>query len=163
MNLTHYANEFLKEHYNLTLDVPIIRNNRLRRSLGRFIWSRDKKPIKIELAGFLLKYGHEEVIKDILRHELTHYALCRLGLPFQDGHPYFESELKRQGTSSTNTIMIGKYYVLMCLNCRDELVTDNIKHVEHIDDCQSGCCDANLKYVKTIMSDGINRKTLHTA
>lgn len=120
--LKAHANEFLEEHYNMSLDIPIKLNGRLTRSLGRFIYSRQGK--SIELAKRLLMYYNKEEILDVLYHELVHYALCELGMPFDDGHPVFEKELKKHSVSSTNVLHFkGIAHVYECKECNKTFTT----------------------------------------
>lgn len=129
MNAKHFelvdlANEFL-ENYDMKLEIPIQFNSRLSRSLARYVYreaNRKEVPVKIEVSVNLMKKYSKEVIFDVLKHELVHYALSAKGLPSKDGHPYFENELKKYGISPTNTISyIGKLYVYACKNCKMEI------------------------------------------
>jgi len=116
MNVSHSviiteAQNFLLTNYNIELDIPIEYNHRLRRTLGRFISTRIKdsnknKPKKIELSTELMQQYTPEIIIDVLKHELVHYALCAKGHPrseFRDGHIVFEKELRRLGVAKTRT------------------------------------------------------------
>lgn len=127
MNISHVemrqiANSFLNENYGLQLEVPINFNARLKRCFGRMVYNaRTKEPLRIELAIDLIANHPKEQIIDVLKHELVHYALLVLKRPFKDGHPYFESELKRLGVSPTETIeYLGEMYKYICLDCGQE-------------------------------------------
>src|SRR5699024_12385460 len=109
--LKHIAASYLNENYNVKLNIPIKRNNRLRSTYGRFILENNE-PNCIELAGVLLDYGVEEVIFNRLKHECINNALFEKQQPYRDGHPIFESELKRHGVLGTVNVMTEKFHVL---------------------------------------------------
>ena len=48
-----YARNFLRDNYRMVLNIPIKRNNRLSRAMGRFIHTV-RKPVAIDLAGSVL-------------------------------------------------------------------------------------------------------------
>jgi len=103
--LEDVANAFLQKEYGLTLDIPIIRNNRYRRTMGAFVREYDETtngyiPSKIEIAGWVLERCHVDAVIDTLKHECVHYALYTLGIPHSDGQAEFEAELKRLGITS---------------------------------------------------------------
>src|SRR5690606_25071042 len=81
--LKRIADEFLTEHYGMTLDIPIVRNNRLKTHMGRFIGWRyeedEELSFSIDIAGFMFEYATDAVIVDTLLHECIHYALCMRG------------------------------------------------------------------------------------
>src|SRR5699024_5373840 len=93
--LTHYAKHFLLENFQLSLRIPIKRNNRLRSSYGRFVYNKQREPLRIEIAGLMFDYATKEVMYNVLRHECIHYALFILGKPHRDGEAYFEAVLKQ--------------------------------------------------------------------
>lgn len=153
--LTAFAKQFIHKHYSLELTIPIQRNNRLRTTLGRYVYQKQKnKPLRIELAGFILDYGARTAIIDVLKHECIHYSLHMLELPCHDGHPYFEAELKKHGVSSTNETMIGKYYVYTCESCHIENVTKQKKVIQSPDKYRTSCCKAKLVIVGERIFDG---------
>lgn len=157
--LREIARQFLLEEYGMALEIPIIRNGRLRTSLGRFIESTEHKPLRIEIAEKALKYASKAILVDILKHECVHYALCAKGEPSDDGHPHFEAELKRLGISNnydnTYAEYVGEVYVYKCLQC-DKRVKGTIKAVHkslgigYI----SRCCRAKITYECTEIYDG---------
>src|SRR5699024_555898 len=109
--LKHNTASIMNVNYNVKLNTPIKRNNRLRSTYGRFIL-KNNEPNCIELAGVLLDYGVEEVIFNILKHECIHNALFEKQQPYRDGHPVFEAELKRHGVLGTVNVMTEKFHVL---------------------------------------------------
>src|SRR5690625_2183067 len=150
-----FARHFIQKNYELELTIPIQRNNRLRSTLGRYVYQKRKnKPLRIELAGFILEYGAKSAIIDVLKHECIHYSLHMLGLPSRDGHPYFESELQKHGVSSTNRTMIGKYYVYVCNSCGKENLTRKQQVIKSIEKYRTNCCHATLSIRGERIFDG---------
>lgn len=109
LKLVKFANEFLEEHFNLELKIPITYNGRLKNALGQFVLSPvidgKRRPMKIELSkkeavsAFLME--DFSTIKDVLRHELCHYALFTMNQPFNDGNKYFEDTLIKTNSPSS--------------------------------------------------------------
>lgn len=106
--MERYADNFLKEHFKLNLEIPIEIDGRLTRAGGSFHYMRkDNKPIKIKMSerfvACALKDTEEGVhaILDVLNHELVHYALCVLGKEFNDGKDDFEQTLARLNIGSS--------------------------------------------------------------
>lgn len=157
--LTEIARQFLRDEYGMALEIPIIRNGRLRTSLGRFIESVENEPLRIEMSKKALKYASKAILVDILKHECVHYALCAKGEPNDDGHPHFEAELKRLGISNNyeNTCAeyVGEVYVYKCLQC-DNRTEGTIKSMYKARGAGyiSKCCRAKLAYVCTEIYDG---------
>lgn len=120
--LVEEACRFLKENYELELEIPIRFNARLKAKLGIFRYTKDNGkcvPNQIELSINLIKYYPKEVIFDVLRHELVHYALCRLEKRFHDGDNDFENELRRLGITGTGIYeYYGEVHVYECINCK---------------------------------------------
>lgn len=121
--LRNYAARFLQENFQIPLAIPIRRNNRLRAAYGRFVYTDDKKPLRIEIAGIMFDYATEDVIYSVLRHECIHYALFTLKKPYHDGNAYFETVLKQHNAASTNTLKVGKYIVYTCKACQEQYET----------------------------------------
>ena len=111
--LEKYAEKFLMDNYNMKLLVPLKINGRLRIPCGRFVYiKRDGKPIApkaVELNKYFLENNEINIVLDVLRHELIHYALFMQGKPHSDGHPVFENELDRLGVVRQETI--NKYKI----------------------------------------------------
>lgn len=112
--LTKYSEKFLKDNYNLSLDIPLKLNGRLKTCCGRFISTHNRTTGKataksVEMNKFFVENNEPTLVLDVLRHELVHYALFTLGKPHKDGHLVFENELKRLGIVSQSTI--NKYTI----------------------------------------------------
>ncbi|MCA1025717.1 SprT-like domain-containing protein [Cytobacillus kochii] len=141
--LTDYAQNFLEEKYGMSLDIPIVINKRLRSTLGSFILTKDK-PHEIEMAGFLIEYGADDVIYDTLRHELIHYALFMQGRQYRDGTLEFENELRKHNVGSTKTVFVGKVYKFICEACLGEYESLKKSIVTSPKKYRTKCCKANI-------------------
>lgn len=117
------ANEWLQEKFEISLNIPIKANGRLKRSMGRFRYRiSSNEPINIELAKDALKNGYDTTW-EILKHELVHYALCVQGRPFSDNDEDFietcdELRVIRQGDLKLKR----KRVVMECTNCGYEWI-----------------------------------------
>lgn len=95
---------FAKETWGMELNIPVKVNGRLKNALGRFYSTRNgNKPIKLEFAKRLQEHN-EATINGVVLHELTHWALCSQGKPYDDYHPVFEAEIRRVEAIPTHTI-----------------------------------------------------------
>jgi len=157
--LTQLATEFLRDNFGITLDIPIERNNRLRRVMGRFNSTHNNEPIEIQLAGFLLDHGAPEVIVDTLYHECVHYALCHRGEPYDDGHPIFEAEIKRLGVSASGTNSVGVFVEYNCAGCGDTILTSRKRVLHYPRNYMTKCCDADLTNVRERIYNGMEAIT----
>lgn len=159
------AKEYAMEYWGLKLNVPIVENNRLTRSLGRMCWRRNNllrkyTPLKIDLAGRLLRNYSDETIISVIKHELCHWALLVLEKPFSDGHPVFEKELQRIGASSSFTIQqAGNLHTVVCKGCKKEAVKNESrnrlkKYV--VKGYTSRCCGERLEWGPTVYIEDRN-------
>lgn len=145
--LTNYAVHFLQDNFNLELSIPIMRNNRLRTTLGRYVMTKRGEPLKIDLSGNLLNYGTEETILGVLKHECVHYAFHVQGKNFRDGNPEFEATLKRLNAPSTETLKVGKFYVFLCNECKKEGETKVKRLVHKPHEYRSLCCHGKIEVI----------------
>jgi hypothetical protein len=102
--LQKYASQWLKDNYNLTLDIPVYfsdlnknynENSILSNSgcLNLDINTKTAKSIEIEK-----EYSKVNILSEkTLIHELTHYALYKLGKPFDDESEEFKKECIKNG------------------------------------------------------------------
>lgn len=92
----------------MEMDIPLEFNPRMRTTYGWFKSARKYNGTRISIGIELNKHFAENneptIVLDVLRHELVHYALWEQGKPNKDGHPVFESELKRLKIVSQSTI-----------------------------------------------------------
>lgn len=138
----------------MTLKVPIKRNNRLRTTLGRFVVSSNQRPLCIEIAGFTLDYGARDIVIGIVKHECIHYAFHIMGNPSSDGHPQFESELKKHGAPSTKSTKIGRHFVFICNACGKESESrlKQLNRTPH--QYRTSCCKSTLSVIGERIYDG---------
>lgn len=152
------ANDFLLTHYSMTLDIPLKRNNRLKKALGKFRFLPDWEPYEIELAGFLLNYGSSEAIVDVLKHELIHYALFTQKRDFRDGAEDFESELRKHGVKSSKSYRIGLYKVCECRGCGR--VYHTRKSLRRLERYCTPCCDSDFAVIGEEAFDGTEERRM---
>lgn len=142
--LKMYAEKFLRETYGLTLNCPLKLNGRLQTCKGRFVYSNNPRmPKRVEINKLFFENNEPNIVLDVLRHELVHYALFMLGKPYKDGDYYFERELKRLGVVSQSTInqysIVAKRHVYLCTSCkREHHVTRRLKHNGIYHNCKCG-------------------------
>lgn len=143
-DMEFYAKEFLSKNFDgMTLDVPIEVNGRLTRSMGRFIsFEEGNEPLGIELAKKMVEHNDEQTVLGVLYHELIHYALCKLGMPFDDSDKGFKEKCIELNVPQTGE---GKYKlprkVHVC-ECDDEKHTSMRKLTSH----RCKLCKKTLKY-----------------
>jgi hypothetical protein len=108
-DLENYAKQWLKDTYNITLDIPIYYNNITDKDgvtingLYNYKTYKDKyTPISIEI-----NQGNIDIQKEkYIIHEMTHYALDKLDKPSKDSDTIFEKECIKNG-GDTNYGGIG--------------------------------------------------------
>lgn len=100
-----YANRFLRREYQIELIIPIVINARLSSTLGQLIYNKtNNRPVRLEFSKRYLINGDIEDIKKVIKHECIHYALFMKKLPYNDGDPYFEEELRKHNSIATDVI-----------------------------------------------------------
>ncbi len=154
--LKEIASTFLKENYEISLKIPVIRNNRLRSTLGRYVINNKGEPLRIELSGTLLTYGAKETIIGVLNHECIHYAFHKQGKPMHDGNPLFERALAKHKAPSTKTLKVGKFYTYYCERCKKPGESRLKRLVTHCDDYRTKCCRAKIILTGEKIYNGIN-------
>ena len=101
-----YARNFLKENFDMKLEIPIKIDGRLTRTGGSYHHTV-KKALMIKVSerfmyGALLDETEGVgAILDILEHELVHYALHMQGKDYYDGSKEFEETLARLNIGSS--------------------------------------------------------------
>lgn len=146
-----HADKFLKENYGLELEVPLKLNGRMKTTYGWFRHKRDlsgknRGAVSVELNKFFVENNEESVVLDVLHHELVHYALFVTGKPHKDGHPVFESELRKLGIVSQDNIgrhqiknKSRKLNLYVCQKCEYEHYTARaLKHNGIFHSCTCG-------------------------
>jgi len=157
--LTNIAKQFTLNEYNIELDIPIVINNRLKSTLGRYKFTKKGNPIQIDISGKLLSLANRQVAIGVVKHEAVHFALGKLGKPNRDGDPYFEKELIRLGIPSSRNRdravkFVGEKYVFECKKCKRNISTTVKKVMRENELYLSSCCHSRLQYVETIIGDG---------
>ena len=108
--LEAYADKFLQEHFNRTLDIPIKLNGRLTRSLGRFVSNTLGESLRIEISKDLctdaLLTEDNSRLYGVIKHECIHYALFEQGLPSNDDDIEFINSCYKAGAPLTGIIDI---------------------------------------------------------
>lgn len=158
--------ELAEELFGMSFSSPVLENSRLTRTLGRYKFRRMSKkhilPLKIEYSSRLLNNYNDETIESVIKHELTHWALSVKGLPFDDGDPEFESELRRVGAHSTGVITLsGTIHTAKCSKC-DKIVSRNNsegclwKYVKPNSRYTTRCCKARIVLGDVIYQEDTN-------
>ena len=156
--LNKFAREFLDEHYQLELKIPILINNRLSATLARFAYKKNQA-LRIELSGNLIKYGHPYYKLDTLKHELIHYALFVKGLPNADDDEEFINELKRLKVGATDEIFVGKTHLITCDNCNNMYeVHTKTQALNKRNNKKTACCKSTYEYVGECIYNGFENK-----
>lgn len=146
--MTEIAKEFLKDTYDMELAIPIEINTRIKKTLGRFRHYRGtaRRSVKIEIGKELILHHPQEVVIDVLKHELVHYALYEQSRAHRDGDYDFENELKKHGISRTHTFKSkGERHSYKCSKCNQTvaITTRRINTNNKI----SGCCRNHIIYI----------------
>jgi SprT-like protein len=96
-----FANDFLIKEYGLSLNIPIKLSKRLQTTLAQHeYYFDDEESSQIVFSDIFIMNNNIEVVFDVFKHELIHYALRTLGKEFKDGQSDFENELKRLNVRS---------------------------------------------------------------
>lgn len=110
------AQDFLKQNFDMELEIPILPNGRLSRSLGRYIWRIGGEPLRIEIAKNTLINDYS-IALDVLKHECIHYALHSKGIEHRDNTPTFISACKEHNVSYNDIKAKTKRAVFTCEKC----------------------------------------------
>lgn len=138
VQLTMYARNFLRDEYEMDMSIPLVLNGRLKRSMGRFMYMREgNRPVRVEMNRDFVNNNDIDLILDVLKHELVHYALCYKGMDFSDGDSDFENELSRLGVISQKDV--------------DKIT---IKSTKQVYDCKE--CNHRYTMNRRLRNNGIN-------
>jgi hypothetical protein len=104
--LQEYATKWLKDNYNMNLDIPVEFNTIKQDNKENYIvfgrtFYEDSKPIKIVINSDLNTSTNEKSIiaERMLIHELTHVVMCKKGLDYRDESKEFIAEALKNGAS----------------------------------------------------------------
>lgn len=96
-DLKNYAIQWLKDNYNLTLDIPISYDT-ISGNIGGYNTVINGKPIEIKINN---KAKNIDLLAEkFLIHELSHYALCKQGKEYHDGTESFTQECIKNGSNT---------------------------------------------------------------
>ena len=124
-----YARRFLSTAYKLGLCIPIVINPRLSSTLGQFLYNKtNNRPVRLEFSKKYLINGNLNDIKKMIKHECIHYAMFIMNKPFNDGDPYFEAELKKHNSISTDIINfpVERNVRVYTCDCREHIYLTTI-------------------------------------
>ena len=118
-----YATRFLKDNYNMDLDIPVtfksIEGNNI---LGQFIYYKDtNKPIEITINDIMLtdnNYCSHDIERTLI-HELVHYYLNSTNQDFKDNQETFEQENFEKGGRSNTGAKANYLNSRIMSNCCD--------------------------------------------
>lgn len=139
--------EFLREEYGIELAIPIERNNRLSRALGRFR-IRNGRSLILSFAGFFLDNGTEEQIVSTMKHECIHYALFEQGRNYKDGDADFENQLRKHSSCPTGTQNVKREQKVHLYSCGCH-VFKRRRRLNNKKTYSCSTCEKIVNYVKT--------------
>lgn len=116
-----HADKFLRNNFNLTLDIPIRISKRMKSKLGAFQIKYKNNQIiskEIVLSQSFILHNSNETILDVLYHECVHYALFIQNKPYRDSDAEFIKTLERLGIAKTRTYKYkGASHLYECKKC----------------------------------------------
>jgi predicted SprT family Zn-dependent metalloprotease len=146
------AKFYAKELWDMSFDLPIDINTRLRSTYAWYIHDE-----KIQLNKNYI-YMDEYFLDDTLLHELCHWYCHTTGKLYDDFTRDFEQELRRIGASSTETSIFAgdKYLVLYDYHTYTcEICGNKIETKDYLEDKVEGeigrkykifqCCNSKMK------------------
>lgn len=149
--LNRHANKFLGENYGMKMEIPLKLNGRLSVACGRFRhYNVAGRPLDVELNKKFVENNADDVVLDVLYHELVHYALYMKNRDYRDGQSDFENELKRLGILSQSNIatkhkIVAIYHIYLCKVCNKEHPS---KRRLHGDGAKHKCrCGGHIKNI----------------
>lgn len=105
-DLAEYATKWLKDNYNMTLDIPVEFNSIKQDSHNDYIvygqtFYDNSKPVRIAISSELNTIANDTnvITERMLIHELTHYVLATKKLPYEDGTEMFTTEALKNGAN----------------------------------------------------------------
>lgn len=120
-DLHKYADQFLRENFELKLEIPIRVSKRMKSKLGAFqVKLQNKKVVakEIVMSESFLNNNSADTILDVLYHECVHYALYMLKKPYKDSDCEFNETLEHLGIAKTRTYKYkGQAHLYKCKKC----------------------------------------------
>lgn len=142
--LTIAARQFLMDEFSVELTIPIEVNTDMELIYGWFIFSElgDMKCAKkIEISHLIMDCGYD-VAWEVLKHELVHFGLFKLGLPHNDGDASFIYACESRGVK-LHASEVGRKYRLAYHRCDGCDVLWS--HFRHLYDCTHTACGGSYK------------------
>lgn len=162
------CDELMEQLWGDKLEIPVTISGRLTRSLGLFYYRTVynsgefvREPIKIVISKQLTEHYSLENIEGVIKHELCHYHLYKMGGNYSDGDKEFEDELKRIGSHSTRTLTrAGEVHKCICSCCGKVVRTTGSKATatRTINSRISKCCKAKILYGGTHIENDSNEQ-----
>ncbi|MPQ44029.1 SprT-like domain-containing protein [Clostridium tarantellae] len=149
---------------NIKLEVPLLINKRLKKSLGITRYTIIKqgrqskiKPKSIELNDRFLKTATKEEVKEVIRHEYAHY--CALKQVGRHNHTDYIFKLwcKRLGVSNKATMEVKglqsnkEKYTAYCVHCNKRVggcKTSRHNLVKKTNLFKTKCCYAPVRILQ---------------
>lgn len=126
--ITNIAKDFLMEAYDMELEIPISINGRLSRTMGRYMYTHRNESVGMDFAKYFVEHADDELFVKVIKHECIHYALHRRGDPFADGHPFFETELKKHESLTTGSVKLPHPQKVHYWHCGCKTHKTSVKH-----------------------------------
>ncbi len=148
--------QIAEQFWGLNFDIPVEISKRMSSTMGQFTHipsskTSPSKAVKLTFSYDLLVNYKEDTIESVIAHEVCHWALFTLNQPNKDKHPYFESELKRVGGSTTRIIPhAGALHKVVCSGCGATMIrgTERQKnsYMKKVNYCVTKCCGVKFQY-----------------
>lgn len=157
-----FIHENAKKYGHSELSVIEVKvNNRLKRSMGRFVYNiATCQPKCIEIAGYLLKDAEDEDIYQVCLHELAHAIVLKEFGAYVPAHgAEFKAVCKRIGCTHTGAsgkvsmkekgdlqwVAYGYIYEVKCPECGAEWhYKSACKSVKYANQYRCGKCNVSL-------------------
>lgn len=155
-----FMQEVAADKMNMEIDVPILVNSRLTRTLGRVTHQRVNyayKPIKIEFSKQFLETSTDESVYQVALHELAHYIATRRSGENEGHNAHFKIicaeigcyEDKTQTKVERTTEVVAKYDILC--SCCGKKIGERSRACKITKD-QTGytskCCSAKVTVIQ---------------
>lgn len=146
--------------FNLTFNIPVLLNGRLKTTLGRVVFMKSEYecyPSKIEFSKSFLENANKTEIIQTIRHECAHLIAFLLSNELHGHDSYFReicSKIDCYESSAATTIEAYESpqfykYPVFCKKCG--FITGYHragKVVKNIDDCLCPTCKQQTLYIK---------------
>ncbi|CAM4196027.1 SprT-like domain-containing protein [Lacicoccus alkaliphilus] len=146
--LEGHAKAFLRDNFNLSLDIPVRISRRMKSKLGVFTvkyYGGTVTGSEIVISESFILNNDRTAVLDVLHHECVHYALYRTGQPYRDTDVTFVRTLEKLSISRTRSYKYrGEAFLYECRKCRYRF-SKNMKGYEKRYRCQR--CRGKFLYI----------------